>query len=76
MVFVRRLSLQLLPAKKFWESDESAKDGQKGIFLGEEWRENAWGASRKCDRALFPSTAGLPGSVTAGPSPCWPSLAP
>ncbi|KAI1895139.1 hypothetical protein AGOR_G00103230 [Albula goreensis] len=36
---------ELLPAKKFWELDESAKDGQKGIFLGEEWRENTWGAS-------------------------------
>ncbi|MGH0123705.1 UNVERIFIED_CONTAM: hypothetical protein FKN15_019408 [Acipenser sinensis] len=36
---------QLLPAKKFWESDESAKEGQKGMFLGDEWRENAWGAS-------------------------------
>ncbi|XP_006001155.1 pumilio homolog 2 isoform X3 [Latimeria chalumnae] len=36
---------ELLPAKKFWESDDSAKDGQKGIFLGDEWRENAWGTS-------------------------------
>ncbi|RXM27949.1 Pumilio-like 2 [Acipenser ruthenus] len=36
---------ELLPAKKFWESDESAKEGQKGMFLGDEWRENAWGAS-------------------------------
>ncbi|XP_010135236.1 PREDICTED: pumilio homolog 2 isoform X3 [Buceros rhinoceros silvestris] len=34
---------ELLPAKKFWESDDSAKDGQKGIFLGDEWRETAWG---------------------------------
>nr|XP_054486443.1 pumilio homolog 2 isoform X10 [Agelaius phoeniceus] len=34
---------QLLPAKKFWEPDDSAKDGQKGIFLGDEWRETAWG---------------------------------
>lgn len=39
--------LQLLPAKKLWESDELAKDGRKGMLLGEEWRENAWGASRK-----------------------------
>ncbi|MGH0127750.1 UNVERIFIED_CONTAM: hypothetical protein FKN15_035449 [Acipenser sinensis] len=39
---------QLLPAKKFWESDESAKEGQKGMFLGDEWRENAWGASQVC----------------------------
>ncbi len=38
---------QLLPAKKLWESDELAKDGRKGMLLGEEWRENAWGASRK-----------------------------
>ncbi|XP_078397656.1 pumilio homolog 2-like isoform X5 [Cetorhinus maximus] len=36
---------QLLPAKKFWESDDSAKEGQKGIFLGDEWRDTAWGAS-------------------------------
>ncbi|XP_063171056.1 pumilio homolog 2 isoform X1 [Candoia aspera] len=33
---------ELLPAKKFWEPDDSAKDGQKGIFLGDEWRETAW----------------------------------
>ncbi|XP_067879532.1 pumilio homolog 2 isoform X3 [Heterodontus francisci] len=36
---------ELLPAKKFWESDDSAKEGQKGIFLGDEWRDTAWGAS-------------------------------
>ncbi|XP_061478665.1 pumilio homolog 2 isoform X18 [Rhineura floridana] len=36
---------ELLPAKKFWEPDDPAKDGQKGIFLGDEWRETAWGAS-------------------------------
>uniref|UniRef100_A0A8C1Z1H1 Pumilio RNA-binding family member 2 n=1 Tax=Cyprinus carpio TaxID=7962 RepID=A0A8C1Z1H1_CYPCA len=36
---------ELLPAKKLWESDELAKDGRKGMLLGEEWRENAWGAS-------------------------------
>ncbi|XP_034965905.1 pumilio homolog 2 isoform X16 [Zootoca vivipara] len=35
---------ELLPAKKFWEPDDPAKDGQKGIFLGDEWRETAWGA--------------------------------
>ncbi|CAI5769419.1 pumilio homolog 2 isoform X15 [Podarcis lilfordi] len=35
---------ELLPAKKFWEPDDPAKDGQKGIFLGDEWREAAWGA--------------------------------
>ncbi|XP_009465578.1 PREDICTED: pumilio homolog 2 isoform X3 [Nipponia nippon] len=34
---------ELLPAKKFWEPDDAAKDGQKGIFLGDEWRETAWG---------------------------------
>ncbi|KAL8172926.1 UNVERIFIED_CONTAM: Pumilio 2, partial [Gekko kuhli] len=34
---------RLLPAKKFWEPDDPAKDGQKGIFLGDEWRETAWG---------------------------------
>lgn len=39
---------QLLPTKKFWEPDDSTKDGQKGIFLGDdEWRETAWGTSRK-----------------------------
>ncbi|XP_049640779.1 pumilio homolog 2 isoform X9 [Suncus etruscus] len=37
---------ELLPTKKFWEPDESTKDGQKGIFLGDdEWRETAWGTS-------------------------------
>ncbi|MED6252187.1 Pumilio 2 [Ataeniobius toweri] len=36
---------ELLPAKKIWDSDELAKDGRKGILLGEEWRENAWGPS-------------------------------
>ncbi|XP_072535902.1 pumilio homolog 2 isoform X3 [Salminus brasiliensis] len=36
---------ELLPAKKLWESDELAKDGRKGMLLGEEWRDNAWGAS-------------------------------
>lgn len=41
------LLTQLLPAKKFWEPDDSAKDGQKGIFLGDEWRETAWGTPRK-----------------------------
>lgn len=41
-------SIQLLPTKKFWEPDDSTKDGQKGIFLGDdEWRETAWGTSRK-----------------------------
>ncbi|XP_046905726.1 pumilio homolog 2 isoform X2 [Hypomesus transpacificus] len=36
---------ELLPAKKLWDSDELAKDGRKGLLLGEEWRENAWGSS-------------------------------
>ncbi|XP_072354985.1 pumilio homolog 2-like isoform X1 [Scyliorhinus torazame] len=36
---------ELLPAKKFWESDDSAKEGRKGIFMGDEWRDTAWGAS-------------------------------
>lgn len=36
---------ELLPAKKLWDSDEMAKEGRKGILLGEEWRETAWGAS-------------------------------
>uniref|UniRef100_A0A3Q2VPB6 Pumilio RNA-binding family member 2 n=1 Tax=Haplochromis burtoni TaxID=8153 RepID=A0A3Q2VPB6_HAPBU len=35
----------LLPAKKLWDSDELAKDGRKGMLLGEEWRDNAWGSS-------------------------------
>uniref|UniRef100_A0A3Q3B1H2 Pumilio RNA-binding family member 2 n=1 Tax=Kryptolebias marmoratus TaxID=37003 RepID=A0A3Q3B1H2_KRYMA len=36
---------ELLPAKKIWDSDELAKDGRKGMLLGEEWRDNAWGSS-------------------------------
>ncbi|KAM3932374.1 pumilio homolog 2 isoform 1-T1 [Leptodactylus fuscus] len=36
---------ELLPAKKFWEPEDPAKDGQKGMFLPDEWRENTWGAS-------------------------------
>ncbi|XP_054976760.1 pumilio homolog 2 isoform X7 [Sorex araneus] len=41
-----RTDLRLLPTKKFWEPDDSTKDGQKGIFLGDdEWRETAWGTS-------------------------------
>uniref|UniRef100_A0A8C0SJN5 Pumilio RNA binding family member 2 n=1 Tax=Canis lupus familiaris TaxID=9615 RepID=A0A8C0SJN5_CANLF len=40
------LGYELLPTKKFWEPDDSTKDGQKGIFLGDdEWRETAWGTS-------------------------------
>uniref|UniRef100_A0AAR2LAJ5 Pumilio homolog 1 n=1 Tax=Pygocentrus nattereri TaxID=42514 RepID=A0AAR2LAJ5_PYGNA len=35
---------QLLTGKKFWESDDSGKDGPKGIFL-DQWRDSAWGAS-------------------------------
>ncbi|KAL3043917.1 hypothetical protein OYC64_003713 [Pagothenia borchgrevinki] len=35
---------QLLPGKKFWETDDSGKDGPKGIFL-DQWRDSAWGAS-------------------------------
>ncbi|XP_057353411.1 pumilio homolog 2 isoform X3 [Manis pentadactyla] len=42
----QRTDLRLLPTKKFWEPDDSTKDGQKGIFLGDdEWRETAWGTS-------------------------------
>ncbi|XP_036290554.1 pumilio homolog 2 isoform X3 [Pipistrellus kuhlii] len=42
----QRTNLRLLPTKKFWEPDDSTKDGQKGIFLGDdEWRETAWGTS-------------------------------
>ncbi|XP_078094374.1 pumilio homolog 1-like isoform X7 [Mustelus asterias] len=36
---------ELLPGKKFWESDDTNKDGPKGIFLGDQWRDSAWGAS-------------------------------
>uniref|UniRef100_A0AAZ1X565 PUM-HD domain-containing protein n=1 Tax=Oreochromis aureus TaxID=47969 RepID=A0AAZ1X565_OREAU len=36
---------ELLPAKKLWDSDELAKDGRKGMLLGEEWRDHAWGSS-------------------------------
>ncbi|XP_069925509.1 pumilio homolog 2 isoform X11 [Oryctolagus cuniculus] len=43
---VDRSRTKLLPTKKFWEPDDSTKDGQKGIFLGDdEWRETAWGTS-------------------------------
>ncbi|XP_039596563.1 pumilio homolog 1 isoform X6 [Polypterus senegalus] len=35
---------ELLPGKKFWETDDSSKDGPKGIFL-DQWRDSAWGAS-------------------------------
>uniref|UniRef100_A0A8D3DLU8 Pumilio homolog 1 n=1 Tax=Scophthalmus maximus TaxID=52904 RepID=A0A8D3DLU8_SCOMX len=37
-------SQQLLTGKKFWEADDSGKDGPKGIFL-DQWRDSAWGAS-------------------------------
>lgn len=41
----RPVSLQqLLTGKKFWETDDSGKDGPKGIFL-DQWRDSAWGAS-------------------------------
>uniref|UniRef100_A0A671MFZ7 Pumilio homolog 1 n=1 Tax=Sinocyclocheilus anshuiensis TaxID=1608454 RepID=A0A671MFZ7_9TELE len=35
---------ELLTGKKFWEIDDSGKDGPKGIFL-DQWRDSAWGAS-------------------------------
>uniref|UniRef100_A0A8C5N4B4 Pumilio homolog 1 n=1 Tax=Gouania willdenowi TaxID=441366 RepID=A0A8C5N4B4_GOUWI len=35
---------ELLTGKKFWEPDDSGKDGPKGIFL-DQWRDSAWGAS-------------------------------
>lgn len=38
---------QLLTGKKFWETDDSGKDGPKGIFL-DQWRDSAWGASGIC----------------------------
>ncbi|KAJ7304219.1 hypothetical protein JRQ81_011754 [Phrynocephalus forsythii] len=41
----RAMGEQLLPGKKFWETDDSSKDGPKGIFLGDQWRESAWGTS-------------------------------
>ncbi len=39
---------QLLTGKKFWETDDSGKDGPKGIFL-DQWRDSAWGASGMCE---------------------------
>nr|XP_048290181.1 pumilio homolog 1 isoform X11 [Myodes glareolus] len=42
---LHKSALQLLPGKKFWETDESSKDGPKGIFLGDQWRDSAWGTS-------------------------------
>uniref|UniRef100_A0A8C6R9V0 PUM-HD domain-containing protein n=1 Tax=Nannospalax galili TaxID=1026970 RepID=A0A8C6R9V0_NANGA len=45
---------ELLPTKKFWEPDDSTKDGQKGIFWeDDEWRETAWGTS--CKSLIFGS---------------------
>ncbi|XP_051892080.1 pumilio homolog 1 isoform X5 [Pristis pectinata] len=41
----RSMGEQLLPGKKFWESDDTNKDGPKGIFLGDQWRDSAWGPS-------------------------------
>lgn len=43
-LFVLCLMQQLLTGKKFWETDDSGKDGPKGIFL-DQWRDSAWGAS-------------------------------
>uniref|UniRef100_A0A8D3AGS3 Pumilio homolog 1 n=1 Tax=Scophthalmus maximus TaxID=52904 RepID=A0A8D3AGS3_SCOMX len=40
----RAMGEQLLTGKKFWEADDSGKDGPKGIFL-DQWRDSAWGAS-------------------------------
>uniref|UniRef100_A0A8D0AP52 Pumilio homolog 1 n=1 Tax=Sander lucioperca TaxID=283035 RepID=A0A8D0AP52_SANLU len=40
----RAMGEQLLTGKKFWETDDSGKDGPKGIFL-DQWRDSAWGAS-------------------------------
>uniref|UniRef100_A0A673IS32 Pumilio homolog 1 n=1 Tax=Sinocyclocheilus rhinocerous TaxID=307959 RepID=A0A673IS32_9TELE len=40
----RAMGEQLLTGKKFWEIDDSGKDGPKGIFL-DQWRDSAWGAS-------------------------------
>uniref|UniRef100_A0A4W4GNL5 Pumilio homolog 1 n=1 Tax=Electrophorus electricus TaxID=8005 RepID=A0A4W4GNL5_ELEEL len=40
----RAMGEQLLTGKKFWESDDSGKDGPKGIFL-DQWRDSAWGTS-------------------------------
>lgn len=44
---------QLLPGKKFWETDESSKDGPKGIFLGDQWRDSAWGTSGNLALAVY-----------------------
>uniref|UniRef100_A0A8C7YRQ8 Pumilio homolog 1 n=1 Tax=Oryzias sinensis TaxID=183150 RepID=A0A8C7YRQ8_9TELE len=38
----RAMGEQLLTGKKFWETDDSGKDGPKGIFL-DQWRDSAWG---------------------------------
>uniref|UniRef100_A0A3Q3K2V8 Pumilio homolog 1 n=1 Tax=Monopterus albus TaxID=43700 RepID=A0A3Q3K2V8_MONAL len=40
----RAMGEQLLTGKKFWETDDSGKDGPKGIFF-DQWRDSAWGAS-------------------------------
>nr|XP_023690481.1 pumilio homolog 2 [Paramormyrops kingsleyae] len=44
---------ELLPAKKIWETDDSAKDSQKGIFLGEEWRENTWASHHSMSQPIM-----------------------
>ncbi|KAG7465894.1 hypothetical protein MATL_G00158610 [Megalops atlanticus] len=40
----RAMGEQLLPGRKFWDADDSGKDGPKGLFL-DQWRESTWGAS-------------------------------
>uniref|UniRef100_A0AAX7VQI5 Pumilio homolog 1 n=1 Tax=Astatotilapia calliptera TaxID=8154 RepID=A0AAX7VQI5_ASTCA len=41
---IKGIKFFLLTGKKFWETDDSGKDGPKGIFL-DQWRDSAWGAS-------------------------------
>ncbi|XP_015504554.1 pumilio homolog 1 [Parus major] len=54
----RAMGEQLLPGKKFWESDDSSKDGPKGIFLGDQWRDSAWGTSGSSIISLIYRTPG------------------
>ncbi|XP_068136306.1 pumilio homolog 2 [Hyperolius riggenbachi] len=44
---------ELLPAKKFWEPDDPSKDGQKGMFLPDEWRENTWASHHSMSQPIM-----------------------
>uniref|UniRef100_S4RRG2 Pumilio RNA-binding family member 2 n=1 Tax=Petromyzon marinus TaxID=7757 RepID=S4RRG2_PETMA len=63
----RGMGEQLLPSKKFWESDDSAKDGSKSLFLGDEWRNNTWGASdHSVSQPIMVQRRSVPGGYGSG----------